>query len=218
MFRFSKDAGGPFARLHYLTKADPLAGDVQLKLNSSDQGIESYLAVGRGRLWFEYFEQSPSEPRVRTAEALKWLAGSLSDLRKSEDDVRSRGYAANLLPPGSVMKGKPSIEVKDGLQGGIYDVYAWANPGGAGDVYLKVFDASTGALLSADRVASASHERIGWSKDPRTLFFYNSGVTIYEGDWEHFIDARFELWFRDEKTAKEAKLVETTRRICGWQR
>lgn len=218
LFRFAEKAGGPFAKFRYFTKVEPLAGKVHLQLKKSGQGIESYLAVGQGGLWFEFFEQAGTEPRTRTRRALKWLAGFLAGIRKAEAEIATSGYAAKLLPAGSIQKGKPSIQVRDGFQGGIYDVCAWVNPGAAGEVWLKVFDANTNKPLSEERIAAGSNERIGWAKDPSILFSYNSNITVYEGDWDHFYDARFELWFGDHKTSKQRKLVETTRKICGWQR
>lgn len=218
LFRFSRNVGGAFARLGFLTKSNPCAGKIQLKLKSSDQGIESYLAVGEGVLWFEFFEQTDEEDRIHSRKALDWLAKFLRSIRAAEKEINENGYAAEIMPKESTKKGNPSIEVKDGFQGGIYDVYAWINPGSESEVFLKVFDAKTNARLSEDRITPRSSERIGWSQKPGTLFFYNSNITVYEGDWDHFYNARFELWTKDDKTGKEKKLVETTHKICGWER
>jgi hypothetical protein len=87
-----------------------------------------------------------------------------------------------------------------------------------GHVYLKVFNKNTGERLSEDRLFIKSNERIGFSTNTKENFFYNSNITIYEGDWSHFYEARFELWFVPDGGGKEKKIVETTRKICGWQR
>ena len=218
LFRFSKNAGGPFTKFHYFTKVGPMAGEVHLKLESSDQGIESYLAVGERRLWFEFFEQTPNETRARTREALIWLQNLADKIKAAEAEIKKVGYAAKLMPAGVVTKGKPSIEIRDGSQGGIYDVFAWVNPGADGMVYLKVFDVKTNDRLSGPRIKQNSNEGIGWSGSKDELFGYNAQVTVYEGDWDHSYDARFELWFKDRQTGNERKLIEKVRTIVGWQR
>jgi hypothetical protein len=40
---------------------------------------------------------------------------------------------------------------------------------------------------------------------------------VYEGDWDTFYPARFELWFVPSGGGPERKLVEKVFRICGWQ-
>ncbi len=222
LFRFSENPGGSSAKLRYFTKAGPLAHKVRLRLESSDQGIESYLAVGEGSLWFEFYERVPSSSSAtqleRTQSALKWLDGFLGKLRKAETEVSKSGYAAELIPPGGIRKGKPSIEIEDGSQPGIYNVYAWVNPGAMGEVYLKVLDVKTNRPLSEKSIMQASNERIGWAKDPGRVFFYNSEVTICEGAPKGSFDARFELWCMDSKTGKETELLETNRTIIAWER
>lgn len=103
------------------------------------------------------------------------------------------------------------VKSGDHLQG-------WVNPGGSGYVDLKVFRVDDGIRLSADRIAEPSNELTGWSEDVDTLFYYNSDVTVYEGDWDHHYDARFELWFHPSDGGPERKLVEVARAICGWER
>ena len=80
------------------------------------------------------------------------------------------------------------------------------------------FNLETGARLSKESITRSSNEFTGWSKIASELFYYNTNITVYEGDWEHFFEARFELWFHPEDGSSERKLVETTRRICGWER
>lgn len=219
MFRFADHPGGPFAYAHnrdMFTAADPLAGDVQLRLRSSDQGIESCLSVGRKGLWFEFFEQSSKEPRQHTRKAIVWLNGLLKSVREAENEILDRGYSKDLLP--CEPEAPRNLQVEDGPQGGIFDIYAGVNPGEPGKCYLKVFDTSTGNRLSEDRLIRASNERVGWSPDCERRFLYNSIVTIYEGDWDHSYEARFELWFKPNGDGSERKLLDLTRAIVGWKR
>lgn len=220
LFRFAQGGGGPFTNefnRDMTVVVGPQTGKTNLHLRKSNQGIESYLSVGQPGLWFEFFEQSMEEDRERTRKALAWLSEFLHEVRNSQAQVSDVGFVPQLMPDNGVRTGKPTLHVQDGFQGGIYDVYGWVNPGRRGQAFLRVFKVQGDEILSEDRVFDKSNEYVGWSKDADQLFFYNAHVTIYEGDWDHHYQARFELWHRSS-TGEEVKLVETTRMICGWQR
>ena len=124
-----------------------------------------------------------------------------------------------LLPPGSAVRGEePGIFLKDAGQGGIYAVRVLANPGEPGLVYLKAFEVTKGTPLSETRLPDRSSLRLGWSDDPGELFSGTTEITIYEGNWEQYYAARFELWFRPDSAAPERKLAEKVYRIQGWMR
>ena len=59
---------------------------------------------------------------------------------------------------------------------------------------------------------------LGWSDDPGEVFSGNMEFTIYEGNWEQYYAARFELWFRPDGGGAERKLAEATWRVQGWMR
>jgi hypothetical protein len=220
IFRFSPEGGGAFANeanRSILTITAPDVGDVQLNLKSSDQGIESYLAVGKPGLWFEFFEQTNSEPRDYTRKALDELSTMMHALHEAEDEVKRRGFASVLMPKDGVIQGEPTLTISDSFQGGIFDVSARVNPGQPGTVFLKAFRSDTGEQLSEGRLKPKSQEYIGWSGDSNDLFLYNAHVTIYEGDWDTPYSARFELWIQPVN-APEIKLLESEREIVGWQR
>jgi len=220
LFRFSKEGGGAFINRYNRDRTivvGPLCGKTNLNMHSSGQGISSYIAAGIPGLWFEFFEQSKQEERSHTRAALEWLETFLSTIRQAESQVEQSGFVPELIPENGIRKGTPSLRIREGFQGGIFNVFAWANPGKPGVTFLRVFDVAKGDALSADRVLRKSNERIGWSDEPEQLFSYNAHVTIYEGDWDDFYEARFELWHRSD-TGEEEKLIETSRRINGWQR
>lgn len=221
LFRFSKEGGGAFTNevnRSILIITAPDTGDIQLNLESSGQGIESYLTVGKPGLWFEFFEQTNSEPRDYTRKALAELSTMMQVLREEEDEVKQRGFAPSLMPKDGVIQGKPVLTISDSFQGGIFDVTARVNPGQPGTVYLKAFRSDTGEQLSKDRLKSNSQEYVGWSEDSNDLFLYNAHVTIYEGDWDTPHRARFELWLQPVDDKPEIKLLESEREIVGWQR
>lgn len=214
LFRFSEDSSSSYNSWADTTKVGPTEGKIQLKLKSDDQGIESYLVVGQQGLWFEFFEQSNREKRVKTREALQWIEEYLKNIRKYEKEIQQKGFASKLMPQQIKIISEIKIEEE---QWGIYNVYAWINPGKEGYIYLKVFNADTNERLSEESISESSEEYIGWSDDPSVLFFSHSLITIYEGDWEDFYDAKFELWFHPEDGSAEAKLLETTFKVCGWE-
>ncbi len=56
------------------------------------------------------------------------------------------------------------------------------------------------------------------SDKPKEQFFYNSEITVYEGDWETYYPALLELWFVPDCGKPERKLIEKIFKIEGWQR
>lgn len=220
IFRFAPQGGGPFrnrANRNFFTTAPPDAGSTKLNLQLSDQGIESYLAIGRTGLWYEVFEQTPHEPRTLTRKHLAAFAEQMKTLRDAADQIRKRGYAAELMPKGGVNHGEASLSVSDN-SAGIYDIHAWVNPGQSGVVYLKAFRTENGEPLSEDRLTWRSGEFLGWSDDPKELFLFNAHITIGDPPHDKPYNARFELWLRPEGNKDEVKLIETTHSVIGWQR
>ena len=104
------------------------------------------------------------------------------------------------------------------MQPGIYEVEAWVNPGEAGLVYLKAYEVTRNYQLSDERLRAASNERMGWSEDAEELFYSNTNITIYEGDWGQPYAARFELWFLPDSGKRGRKLLERVLKIEGWER
>jgi hypothetical protein len=209
VFRFA-DKGESY--VSPLNQAGPLQGETQLTLKSSDQGIASNLSVGQKGLWFEFFEQTRNENRALTREALAWAGDFLKRVRAGQDEIEKRGYAADLMPANGVGNGKARLEIHDGIDGGVYFVTGWANPGEAGYVYLKAYNAGTGARVSQGGLDRDSNELMGWSGNPAELFYYDTNITM-GGGGDHPYNARFELWFHPANGGKERKLVEVTRKV-----
>ena len=180
-----------------------------------NQGIESYFVLESTGAALEVFEQSQQFGRPFTSLAVTQVQNELDAVLASAR-AREHGFDEALLPPESIQRGAPEIHLVG--QGGIYQVYARVNPGAAGRVYLKVFEATRNTRLSADRITERSREYTGWSADPQEQFFFNTEITVYEGDWDVYYPARFELWFVPQDGGAEHKLVEKIFKIEGWQR
>lgn len=181
------------------------------------QGVESYLVLQSKGATLEVFEQSPSHGRPFTPLALLQIDKELQSVLSSPT-AQQRGFDPSLMPPESTKTGEAEIHIENGMQGGIYFVYAYVNPGEAGCAYLKVFEATKNTPLSAHEIRERSTEFIGWSNDPKERFLCTSEVMVYEGDWGVYYPARFELWFVPDSGRPERKLVEKIFKIEGWQR
>ena len=160
----------------------------------------------------DIFDQSRFPGRQMTAAALEYVENEFAALAAAPGGWR------DLLPGDSFRTGGPELILRDGAQGGIYEAAVWCNPGEKGTICLKAFEIAGGAPLSARRLKLSSGCVSGWSDDPGEQFQSSMHFTIYEGEWEHFYGARFELWFQPDSGGAERKLFEKNYKIQGWQR
>lgn len=103
------------------------------------------------------------------------------------------------------------------MQGGMYLMDILCNPGEPGLLSLRANEITTGARLSEQRLATCT-ARIFGSDRPGELFPCKLDLTIYEGNWEQYYGARFEVWFKPDSGGPERKLFEENYRIQGWMR
>ena len=220
LFRFEEKPFGfhpVWAKEPHVMKLNPLAGTINIKLKSSNQGIESYLAIGQQSLWFEVFEQTWHESRKKTRNALRLLKEFLGEVRKAEKEIEQNGYAAKLVPAGTFRRGRPSLEVKQNYANPNYfdyNVRAFVNPGAQGYVYVKVFNLVTKKYLSEEQMGWSTREYLGWSKNPNTLFLYSDRIGISTSTLDLPLDAGFELWLHPSDGGPEKRLIEKTLRVA----
>ena len=191
--------------------------NVSGRFERGGSGLGSHLLVNEPGAVLEIMEQSPSAERILTPLVIADVEAELAGVLRSPV-AKQDGIDRSLLPPGSTRRGQAEIVLQRSVQGGIYNVYAFANPGEPGTVYLKAWEVSRNVRLSEDRLTAASNENIGWSPEKDEQFFYNTEVTIFEGDPGQFYAARFELWFKPDSGKPERKLAERIFRIDGWMR
>lgn len=185
---------------------------VRTVLSEDNQLRQSHCVVKSDGLAVEIFEQSADVERRLTKATLACLEMELQPLVTSPDT----STILRALPPDSIRRGLPSLELRG--SGGIYNAALWVHVNEPGRVYLKAFEVSRNTLLSCDRLKENSNEWIGWSDDPADLFFSDTHITIYEGDWGKPYAARFEVWFLPDSGQPERKLLEKVFKIEGWQR
>jgi hypothetical protein len=203
---------GPFSGR--LTAAKIGSGMVPIRVvedKALNQGKESYFVLRSPGAAVEIFEQSRMDARPLTQIAIADIKKELEMALKETNDATASGQILS-------QTSEPKIELANGMQGGIYQVRAFVNPGEAGKVYLKVFEATRNTPLSEDRIKPISISQIGWSSNPKEMFRYQSEITVYEGDWGTYYPGRFELWFVPESGKPERKLIERIFRIEGWMR
>lgn len=165
-----------------------------------------------GKALVNIFDQTRFPGRQMTKAALDFTEEEFAALSKNQDDWNK------LLPPGSIRHGKPDLILYDDMQGGIYAAHLWCNPGEKGTVYLKAFEITKGTPLSVTGLKARTRNVSGWSNDPRQQFCTGMYFTIYEGEWEQFYGARFEVWFVQDSGGAERKLLEKNYKIQGWTR
>lgn len=200
----------PWTRKGDATVVPVGAGPTELRIrpSASTGSVGSYLVVEGGELAVELFDERKHADRALTTLGLQLISEELARVEegKSPDEAVDAGLRA------------PSIELTRGFQGGLYLVTAEVNAGEPGVAYLRAYEQTKNTRLSQDRLATRSRATIGWSKNTDELFHYEADITIYEGDWDVFYPARFELWFVPASGAPERKLIEDVFRIDGWQR
>ena len=165
-----------------------------------------------GEALVNIFDQSQFKGRQMTAAALEYSEREFARLHADMDNWR------NCLPADSFRIGEPELLLRNGNQGGIYEASIWCNPGEKGMIFLKAFELTTGKPLSSVQLKRDSNCVSGWSNNVQEQFQSAAEFTIYEGEWDQFYGARFEIWFKPDSDAPERKLFEKNYKIQGWQR
>lgn len=187
---------------------------MRLNLSIANKVNESHCVISADELIVEVFEQSEAIERRLTEATLVHMEEELRPLAMDPE----WSTIQSMLPPGTIRRGEPTIELRNSFQPGIYDSEIWVNPGESGMIYLKAYEVTQDYRLSAERLKERSNEWVGWSDDPSQLFLSNTHFKIYEGDWGKPYAARFEVWFVPDSGEGERKLIEKIFRIEGWQR
>lgn len=180
-------------------------------------GNSSYTIVSADKLFLEIYDQAPELKRLFTQEAFNQVSAELKNVITHQATIKKTGIMPEPDYYPLPLPKKNYFEINDGMQPGIFQLDAAINTTESGLAYVKAFNVKTGDQLSKDRMTSRSTRHMGWSEDGKTLFHYQSEITVYEGDWESTYKARFELWYRSNK-GTEKKLAEKTRMIQGWER
>lgn len=174
----------------------------------------SYLVIQGKAINLEIFEEAKNTNRTFTQKTLTEVNTELANVLKYKKDIDETGS----MPIAGYYPCKfdsTFLTILDGQQPGIYRVQASLKTKGDGIIYTRVFDNKLNKQLSINRITPQTL-REAWTGQKQEFFFYESELVVYEGDWDHEYEARFEIWYRDKKGAEE-KLAEKVRLIRGWQ-
>lgn len=188
-------------------KVEPLAQCQELK-NSKGETIYYYLtAFPVAHAVVRINEQCKIMGAKMTAKTIDLLEKEFASLLDSD-----------VLPPliKSPTNGTTFNLLRE--QGGVYRSEIWCNPLEAGAIYLKAFEITKNTPLSKKRLYENSLVYTGYSQDPKQLFYNQVDFTIFEGNWEQFYAARFELWFKPQSGAPDRLLLKKNYKIDGWMR
>lgn len=185
--------------------------DIKSKQVGTSELWKSEIAVPEADLVVEMLEQTQVAERRMTPTAFAMMEREFVTLLNSTEWAQ----ASRHLTAGGIETGEPFIELRQSLQAGSYKTEIRCNPGVAGRIYLKAFDAATEKPLSADALKAASHEWTGWSEEAQQQFLSASYITIQEGEPGLLYTARFEVWFQPDDGGAERKLLERSFLIQG---
>lgn len=171
--------------------------------------------VGEPGFWYRSSEQSPSPALPMMRRMLKDLERELAVVRAV---IKRGGTVAEALPADAITMGEPRIEV-DAENSQSLLASARVNPGEPGVTTWRVRRVSDGTAYSLLRPELYARERVGFSEDPRQLFFAKSEICIKETEtgWETDHEVVFELWFAPDDGGQERKLIELKKAIKGWE-
>ena len=109
------------------------------------------------------------------------------------------------------------LQLREGIQGGIYHYTLYYPALPDGEVFLRCFEASEDLELSNPRLKETTAVEVKGHTDFGPVV-EGQQFTIYEGDWGDYYAARVEVWHKDAATGEKTKLTEKTYRVEGWMR
>jgi hypothetical protein len=126
------------------------------------------------------------------------------DNKRGKDSIRNMYRTSN------------DFMIYESFQSGFYSYEIWLGKIDSGYVYLKAFEIINNYSLSEDNLEKQSMVRLGNSTNEIKRVEISGYFTIYEGDWDVYYAARFEVWFRPDY-GDERKLMQKNFKISGWQ-
>ncbi len=96
-------------------------------------------------------------------------------------------------------------------QPGMYKSVIWTNLKEEGKLYLKAYDAINDFEL--ERISEKTILTIHPNEQPISQEFTN-----YDGVWERYYLARFEVWFKPTNGSEDKKIGEQIFKVEGWIR
>ena len=151
------------------------------------------------------YDESLFQGRQMTAKLVELVNKEFKAL-ETTDDLNACGEKRPL-----------EVNLYNNTQPGLYLLDIWSNPGETGTLTVKAHEITKGTPLSEYRLLEHQVKVYGC---PQIDVSFNSQIdfTIFEGNWDQYYGACFELWFKPDSGAPERKLWSGNYRIQGWQR
>lgn len=109
------------------------------------------------------------------------------------------------------------LQVSKGFQGGMYNYSFYISQEfDEGEIWLECYEVTDNIRLSKERVTDRTVQKI--TADDKGKYTEPREFTIYEGVWEEYYLARFEVWYIDYETRTKRKLTEKVYKVEGWMR
>jgi len=109
------------------------------------------------------------------------------------------------------------LQVSKGFQGGMYNYSFYISQEfDEGEIWLECYEVTDNIQLSKKRITESTVRKI--TAEDQGKYTEPKEFTIYEGVWDEFYLARFEVWYIDYKTRTKRKLTEKTYKVDGWMR
>ena len=166
-------------------------------------GVDTWLTSGSARIYI--YDESVVSGGQMTVKMLELVNKEFEALEK-ENDMSVYGEKCPL-----------TVKLYNGMQGGMYLLDIWCNPGETGMLSVKAQEITKGTRLSEHRLKEHQVKVYGCSQMD-VSFHSQIDFTIYEGNWEQYYGARLELWFTPDSGAPARLIWTDNYRIQGWMR
>lgn len=160
--------------------------------------LNTWIKAGEAQVCIH--DEAPVEGNPMTKKMVELVEAELASM-----DMASLGRAGR----------DTEVTLYNGMQGGMYVMDIWCNPGEPGELSISANEITKGTKLSKSRLPEHNVLVYGSSEDKS--YFSQIDFTIYEGNWEQYYGAHLQLWFTPENGEKRL-LWEDDYRIQGWMR
>jgi hypothetical protein len=131
-------------------------------------------------------------------EALGYLPSYLSGIASDADEINTKGYTAVFNAPRDPRRGEPTVDVTS-PQPKELEVRARIHTSQKGVTWVRLLD-DTLRPWEVDAVASGTREMVGWSSDPKEVFYLQGRFFVPSGPK---FSGTAEIWFQADGKAPE---------------
>lgn len=165
---------------------------------------ETWTKAGSARIYI--FDESKFPGRQMTVKIAELIDREFESVEKGMD-LKKLGRKNS----------SAEVKIYNGMQGGMYHMDIWCNPGETGTLSVRAKEITQGTRLSEGRLKEHQVKTYG-CREPDVVFHSRIDFTIFEGNWGQYYGANFELWFTPDSGKPSRMLWSGNYRIQGWMR